>query len=166
MESQTEASEVEGTMNRLINIGNTKGVATSATELSGNVKMGQAAKDSVIQREEEEEAEAQRMEKRRTERREERAIHALLQEHKAERDLEKAIQAEDDMVQQEKDDEIMEELDEIFDETEKVDKVKSYWNQPLPGGMMPSGRSDESARSSLQSKKKTNGLGRGHPLRA
>ena len=65
------------------------------------------------------------MEKRRIERREERAIHALLQEHKAERDLEKAIQAKDDLVQEEKDDEIMEELDKIFDETKKVVKVKS-----------------------------------------
>ena len=68
------------------------------------------------------------MEKRKIERREERVIHALLQEHKAERDLEKAIQAEDDLVQEEKDDEIREELDEIFDETKKVDKVKSYWD--------------------------------------
>ena len=31
----------------------------------------------------------------------------------------------------------MEELDEIFDETKKVVKVKSYWNEPLPGGKMP-----------------------------
>ena len=98
------------------------------------------------------------MEKRRIERREEREIHELLQEHKAERDLEKAIQAEDDLVQEEKDDEIMEELDEIFDETEMVDNVKSYWNQPLPGGgKMPSGPSDESSQILLQFKKKTNG---------
>ena len=52
-----------------------------------------------------------------------------------------------------KDDEIREELDDIFDETEKVDKVKSYWNQPLPGGVMPSGPSDESPQISLQFKK-------------
>ena len=101
------------------------------------------------------------MEKRRIERREERAIHEMLQDHKVERDLEKAIQAEDDLIQDEKDDEIREELDEIFDETKKVDevkKVKSYWNMPLPGGIKPSGRSDGSAQISLDFKIKTNGL--------
>ena len=62
--SQTEASEVEGTMTRLTNIEN-KGVAASATELSGNGKKGRAATDAMIQREEEEEVEEERMEKRR-----------------------------------------------------------------------------------------------------
>ena len=61
------------------------------------------------------------------------------------------------MVQEKKDDEIREELDKIFYETKKVNKVKSYWDQPLPGGMKPSGPSDESAQISLQFKKKTNG---------
>ena len=50
MESQTEASEVENTMTRLIHIGNTKGFTTSATELSGARKTGQAAKDAMTRR--------------------------------------------------------------------------------------------------------------------
>ena len=134
---QTEASEVEGTMARLTNI-ESKGVAASATELSGNGNKVRAATDAMIQREEEEEMEEERMEKRRIDMREERAIHAMLQDNKAERVLEKVIQAEDDLVQEEKDDEIREELDEIFDENKKVNEVKkakSYWNQPLPGGV-------------------------------
>ena len=67
-ESQTEASEVEGTMTTSNNIGYTKGVATSATELSCEMKTGQPAKDGAVQREEEEEAEEQMREKRRMER--------------------------------------------------------------------------------------------------
>ena len=43
----------------------------------------------------------------------ERSIHKMLQDNKAERDLEKQIQAEDDWVKEEKDKEIEEELDEI-----------------------------------------------------
>ena len=84
----------------------------------------------------------------------------MLQDNKAERDLEKAIQAEDDLVQEEKDDEIGEELDEIFDETKKVDefkKAKSYWDQPLPGGLKPSGPSDGCSQISLDFKIRTSG---------
>ena len=153
-------------MRSLNNIVNTKGVATSATELSGKAKTGQPAKDDMVQREEEEEAEEQEMEKRRVERREERALHTLLQGNKQERDLEKAIQAKDDLVQEEKDEEIMEEFDEIFDEAKKVVKVKRYWNEPLPEGKMSRAPLDKSAQIRLQMKKKINGPGRGHPLRA
>ena len=84
----------------------------------------------------------------------------MLQDSKAERDLEKAIQAEDDLVQEEEDDEIMEELDEIYDENKKVHEVKkakSYWDQPLPGGLKPSVRSDGCSQIPLENEIKTNG---------
>ena len=64
-ESQTEASEAEGTCTTINNIGSTMGVATRATELSCEVKTGQPAKDGVARRAEEEEAEENRREKRR-----------------------------------------------------------------------------------------------------
>ena len=56
----------------------------------------------------------------------------MLQIHKQERDLEKAIQAEDDLIKHEEDEEITEELDELFVESKKVKKSKSYWNERMP----------------------------------
>ena len=78
----------------------------------------------------------------------------MLQDTKAERDLEKQIQEEDDWVKEEEDKEIEEELDEIYEETPRTKedtKNKSYWNKPLPGGLKPSGQSYESSQ--IQSEK-------------
>ena len=83
------------------------------------------------------------MEERRIERQAERSIHNMLQDTKAERDLEKQIQEEDDWVKEQEDLEIEEELEEIYEEsprTKEDGKDKSYWNQPLPGGLKPSGQ--------------------------
>ena len=156
-ESQTEAPEVEGTMTTINNIGYTKGAATRATELSCEVKTGQPAKDGAVQREEEEEAEEQKREKSRMKRKEERVIHAMLQLHKQERDIEKAIQAEDELVKDEEEEEISEELDELFDEAKKVVKNKSYWNERLPEREIKSGLLDKTAQIRVP--------GRGHRLR-
>ena len=73
----------------------------------------------------------------------------MLQDSKAERDLEKQIHAEDDLVQEEEDKEIEEELDEIYEENPRVKEVikgKIYWDKPLPGGLKPSGQTDRSSQ--------------------
>ena len=121
------------------------------------MKTGQPAKDGAVQREEEEEAEEQKREKSRMKRKEERVIHAMLQLHKQERDIEKAIQAEDELVKDEEEEEISEELDELFDEAKKVVKNKSYWNERLPEREIKSGLLDKTAQIRVP--------GRGHRLR-
>ena len=139
---------MEGEKTAVFNIESNRGRG-SATELSGNGDKGQAAKDALMLREREEEEEDKRMEERRVERQAERSIHKMLQDSKAERDLEKQIQAEDDLVQEEEDNEIEEELDEIYEENPRVKEVikgKSYWNKPLPGGLKPSGQTYKSSQ--------------------
>ena len=84
------ASEVEGRKTTVINI-ESNGGHGSATELSGNGDKGQAAKEALMLREKEEEEEDKRMEDRRVKRRAERSIHKMLQDSKAERDVEKQI---------------------------------------------------------------------------
>ena len=125
-ESQTEASEGEGGCKNLTNIGYTHGVVISATELLGETGTGQPATDGSAQRAEEDEVEETRREKRRIERKEERAVHALLQECKWDRDPEMAIQAEDDRIQSEDEDDICRELDELTEEAEEGGNGKSY----------------------------------------
>ena len=98
---------MEGVGKNITNIGNTHGVVVSATDLLGKTKTGQPATDGADQRAEEEEVEENRREKRRIERKEERAVYALLQECKRYRDLEKAIQAEDDRIRNEDEDKVL-----------------------------------------------------------
>ena len=110
-ESQTEASEFEGVSTIINNIGNENGVPISATELQGETEMVQPATDGATQRAEEDEVKETRRYIRRIERKEERAVHALIQECKRERDLEKEIQADDDSIRSEEEDNICRELD-------------------------------------------------------
>ena len=115
------------------------------------------------------------MEERRIERQAERSIHKMLQDSKAERDLEIQIQEEDDWVKEQEDLEIEEELEEIYEEsprTKEDGKEKSYWNQPLPGGLKPSGQSSKSPQIRSGNEKENHkgpvpqrGPGRGHPPR-
>ena len=138
---------MEGENKRTYNI-ESNGGPCSATELSGDEDKVRAAKDALMLREREEEEEDKRMEERQVERQTEHSIHKMLQDSKAERDLEKQIQAEDDWVKEEEDKEIEEELDEIYEEDPRVKEVikgKSYWNKPLPGGIKPSGQTYKSS---------------------
>ena len=114
------------------------------------MKTGQPATDGAAQRAEEEEAEEKMREKRRTQRKEERAVHALLQENKQERDLEKAIQAEDDMIQDEEEEDISYELDELTGDPKKGKKMKSYWNEKKTERDISSGSLDEMAQKRVE----------------
>ena len=89
-------------------------------------------------------------EKRKTERKEKRAVHALLQENKQERDLEKAIQAEDDMIRDEEEEDISYELDELTDYPKKSKKMKSYWNEKKTERDISSGSLDEMAQKRVE----------------
>ena len=89
-------------------------------------------------------------ERRRTERKEERAVYALLQENKQERDLEKAIQAEDNMIQDEEEEDISYEFDESTDDTQKGKKMKSYWIEKKTERDISSGSLDEMAQKRVE----------------
>ena len=78
---------MEGVSTNIINIGNKTGGLVSATELQGETKMGQPATDVAAQRAEEGEVEETMMYVRRIQRKKERAVHAILQECKREKDL-------------------------------------------------------------------------------
>ena len=88
------------------------------------------------------------------------------------------------MVKDEENEEISEELDKLFDESKKVVKVKSYWNENMPEGKISRAPLDETSQIRLRMlqkvhgpvgvrdlwakcfKKSTCGPGRDHPLRA
>ena len=156
-ESQTEASEVEGGCTTFNNIGSTNGVAIRATELICKMNTGQPATGGAARRAEEEEFEENLREKRRIERKEEREVHALLQENKQERDLEKAIQAEDDRIRSEEEEDISNELDELTDEPKEGEKVKSYWNWKKKEGNTPSGALSKTAQKRVDVLQKIHG---------
>ena len=69
--------------------------------------------------------------------------------------------------------EIEEELEEIYEEsprTKEDGKDKSYWNQPLPGGLKASGQSSKTSQIRSVNERKNRkgpvrGPGRGHPPR-
>ena len=136
------------------------------------MKTGQPAPDGAARRAEEEDFEQNLREKRGIERKEEREVHALLQENKQERDLEKATQAEDDRIWSEEEEDISNKLDELTEEPKESKKVKSYWNGMKKEGNIPSGGLSETAQKSVKLLQKVHGPngicgpGRGHPPRA
>ena len=96
-------------------------------------------------------------EKRRIEMKEERAVHALLQENKQERDLEKAIQAEDDVIRNEEDKDISNELDEWTDTPKEGKNMKSYWNGKRTEGIISSAALSQTAQKRLDVLQKIHG---------
>ena len=90
----------------------------------------------------------------------------MLQVNKQERDLKKAIQAEDARIKDEEDEDIRAELDDLTYEATKVRKSKSYWNERIPEKDISSGLLDEPDQIRVDALQKVHGSGRGHPLRA
>ena len=164
-ENQTEASYIEGASTNIMNIGNETGGLISATDLQGKTKMGQPAKDGTAQRAGEEDEEEKKRELRRIERKEERAVHALLQECKSERDLEKQIQEEDDRILSEDNDEIWRDLNKSSEGEDTGVEVNKCESESMQEKEKEGAGSIETSLNRVGLAKKVHGPGRGHPPR-